>query len=344
MVLSYYLYSYPYKLLWIVADKIRKTKEVAFYCADPLDYEMFLPISKFLPNIKIIAKNKKTIEYLRKKNIQYAKMPSFPNVVIMARHMPYKFPVKKIIKIGFDHGLYQFKRWTAANNYNDFNIYFVSSDDQVETAKKLGIKTTKAIGYPKLDNAFNGLYDEKYLSDIKIKCKIDESKKTILFTSTWDVAGLSAIDKWVNNLDQLSAEYNILVTVHTWAKLKYKDYLRQNDKITFIGEHNTTPYLMISDLLIGDYSSIIGEFCAFDKPIITFKVPESERTIPEIIKLIKNISLQISSFDELTSAIKECIKDPDEKSEERKKANKLLFYKLDGEAGKRAALEIQNFF
>ncbi len=83
-------------------------------------------------------------------------MPSFPNIVIMARQTPYKFPVNKIVKIGFDHGLYQFKRWTSPKNYNGFDVYFVSSSDQVRIANSMGINTVKAIGYPKLDKAFNG--------------------------------------------------------------------------------------------------------------------------------------------------------------------------------------------
>ena len=343
MVLSYYLYNYPYKICWSLVNIFRGKKIISFYCADPLDYEMFLPIKKYLPDTHIIAKNKKTRKYLSERNIKYKRMPSFPNVVIMARQTPYKFPVKKIKRFGFDHGLYQFKRWTDKRNYNDFNIYFVSSDDQVQTSRKLGINTTKAIGYPKLDNAFNGFYDEKSLSDIKKKCKIDERKKIILFTTTWDVAGLSAIDKWINALDRLSVEYNVFVTVHTWIKQKYKELLRANKNITFIEDHNTTPYLMLSDILIGDYSSIIGEFCAFDKPIITFKVPESDRTIPEIITLIKSISLQVDNEDELFNAIKKCLKNPQEKSDARRKANKLLFYKLDGKAGERAASEIKKF-
>ena len=98
---------------------------------------------------------------------------------------------------------------------------------------------------------------------------------------------------------------------------------------------------MIADLLVGDYSSIIGEFCAFDKPIITFKVPDSDRTIPEIQQLLKNISIQVDNFEELKTAIIESLKNPDEKSEQRKEANKILFYKLDGQAGKRAADEIK---
>lgn len=341
MNLSYYLYKYPYKLFWNISNLLGKCDYVAFYCADPLDYEMFLHIVKYLPSIKIIAKNKKVKSYLKNKQIEYISLPAFPKAVIMGRQTPYKFPVKKIIKIGFDHGLYQFKRWTATKYYNWFNVYFVSSQKQVELAKKRGIKTTYAIGYPKLDNAFNGEYNEIYLNELKHKAKISPSKKTVIFTTTWNVAGLSAIDRWIDNLDTISEKYNVLVSVHTWTEEKYKKQLKNNPNIHFIEEYDATPYLMIADALVGDYSSIIGEFCAFNKPIITFKVPESDRTIPEIIELIKTISTQVNYFDELLSVIDKALINPKEKEAERIEANKLLFYKLDGKAGLRAAEKIK---
>ncbi len=100
---------------------------------------------------------------------------------------------------------------------------------------------------------------------------------------------------------------------------------------------------MIADIFVGDYSSIIGEFCAFDKPIITFKVPESDRTIPDVIKMIKDISIQINSFDQLNKAIEHSLKFPNEKSDQRKMANKILFDNLDGKAGYRAAIIINDF-
>ncbi len=138
MVFSYYLYKYPYKIIWHIKNKFGSTINLAFYCADPLDYEMFLPIAKYLPDLTVIASNSKTKKYLFEKGINFVSMPAFPKVVIMARQTPYKFPVDKIIKFGFDHGLYQFKRWTSARNYNGFDVYFVSSTEQRKNCKSAG--------------------------------------------------------------------------------------------------------------------------------------------------------------------------------------------------------------
>ena len=340
MTPAYYIYKYPYKLGWYIAKLLGKQHDLVFYCADPLDYEMFLPIQKYLPEVQIIAKNGKTRDYLDSKGIAYLRMPVFPKAVIMARHAPYKFSVKQIVKIGFDHGLYQFKRWTKPENYNRFNIYFVSSPEQVKIAKSLGITTTKAIGYPKLDNAFNGTYNESYLNKIKNELKLDKTKPTIIFTSTWNVDGLSALDRWIDRVEELTEKYNVLITVHTWTEKSKVEKLKAIKNAFFLDKFDVTTYIMISDVFIGDYNSLIGEACALDKPIITFRVPESPRSIKEVRDMISSISIQINTFDEIHSALEESLKNPNAKKAEREKANKIMYLALDGKAGKRAANEI----
>lgn len=337
MTPAYYIYKYPYKLGWLISKLLRKRKELVFYCADPLDYEMFIPINKHLHKIEIVAKNKKTRNYLKQKGIKYLRMPVFPKAVIMARHAPYKFPVKNIIKIGFDHGLYQFKRWTAPENYNCFDIYFVSSSEQVKTAETLGITTTNAIGYPKLDDAFNGTYSETYLNKIKDELNLDREKKTIIFTSTWNIDGLSALDRWIDKVEELTEKYNVLITVHTWTKKSKIDKLKAIKNTFFLDKFDVTPYLMIADVFIGDYNSLIGEACALDKPIITFRVLESKRSIKEITEMIESISIRIDEFDDLQDAIEQSINNPYELKHERENANEIMFLALDGNAGKRAA-------
>lgn len=341
MTPAYYIYKYPYKFGWYIAKLFKKNRSLVFYCADPLDYEMFLPIKKYLNNVDIVAKNKKTRDYLTKIGIKYLKMPVFPKAVIMARHAPYKFAVNQIVKIGFDHGLYQFKRWTSPENYNRFNAYFVSSEEQVKIAKSIGILTTKAIGYPKLDNAFNGIYNENYLNKLKKELNINPAKSTIIFTSTWNVDGLSALDKWIDRVGELSEKYNVLVTVHTWTEKSKIEKLKSTNGIIFLDKFDVTPFIMISDVFIGDYNSLIGEACALDKPIITFKVPESKRSIKEITQMIESISLRINDFDEIENAILRSVKNPSEKSKAREVANKTMYLALDGKAGERASFEIQ---
>jgi len=338
-----YIVPLYYKPLWSILKLFGLTSGVGFYCADPLDYEMFLPIKKNIDfPINFIAKNKKTRHFFKVNDIPYKRLPSFPDVVIMARQTAYKFPHKNIVKIGFDHGLYQFKRWTSTKYYNMFDVYFMSSENQVEIAKERGIRTAVAVGYPKLDQAFDGTYDEPALNKIKNDLNLDENKKTVIFTSTWNVDGLSALDRWVEKVGSLTDKYNILLTAHTWIEQKFIDIMKNTPGAVYLDEIDVTKYLLISDVFIGDYNSMIGEFCALNKPIITFRTPESSRSIPAVRELIASISIQIDRFDEVEEAIERCIANPDEFLEARKKANELIHYRLDGNAGMRAVDIIKN--
>lgn len=341
MPLAYYIYKYPYKLIWHILKTFRRKPKVVFYCADPIDFIIFKPVQKYLPEIPIVAKNKRTANYLKQNNIKYRKMPSFPDAVIMCRHAAHKFPERKIVKVGMRHGAYHFKRFTNPRNYNAFDLYLLTSSAELKFAKSLRISSAKAVGFPKLDSAFDGTYDNDYLINLKNNMNLDKNKKTVVFSATWDKSGMSAIDKWYNKLDRLSKLYNILVTVHPWTLKKYIQRLKSYSTIYFIESPDILPYLMIADVLVSDTSSIIGEFCALDKPIITFRAPLGKRSIPEIREMIKNISIQINDFEEIYDAIKRCLKNPMEKSPERKAANKIMFDNLDGKAGKRAAGEIE---
>jgi CDP-glycerol glycerophosphotransferase (TagB/SpsB family) len=342
MTIFDYLLPIIYKPLWSLQQKLQKTKDVAFYAADPLDYEMFLPILKHLDmDVIFIAKNAKTCSYFQQNNIPYIKYPFFPKAVIMGRHAAFKFPASRIVKIGFDHGLYQFKRWTKAKYYNQFDAYFVSSESQVESAKKLGITSVHAIGYPKLDKAFDGSIVKNDLSELREKLNLDPHKKTVIFTSTWDVGGLSALTKWIDRVHALTDTYNVLLTAHPWTKKHLLQKLKAVSGATFLPEADVTTYLMLADVFIGDYNSLIGEFCALDKPIITFRTPVSNRSVAAVRQMIAEISYQVDDFDDLPKAIEHCCKQPNEKSAERNQANKLLFKALDGKAGIRAADKIK---
>lgn len=342
MTIFDYLLPIFYKPVWAILQGLHKTDDIVFYAADPLDYEMFLPIQKHLDaSITFVARNAKTRAYFQNGKIPFKNYPVFPKMVIMGRHAAFKFPASKIIKIGFDHGLYQFKRWTKAKYYNQFDVYFVSSESQVENAKKHGITSVQAIGYPKLDKAFDGAISEHDLRSLRSKMHLDAKKKTVIFTSTWDIGGLSALTKWADRVHELVGKYNVLLTAHPWTKKTLLQKLINVPGAIFLPEADVTQYLMLADVFVGDYNSLIGEFCALDKPIITFKTPESKRSVVEVRQMLAEISEQVETFDEIPLAIQRCLAFPDEKSEARRQANQLLFLALDGNAGKRAAEAIE---
>lgn len=341
MVFSQYVIQIPYRSIWHILRKFRKNPKVIFYCADVLDYVVFEPVQKHLPLIPVVAKNKRVQHELKRHHIVSSVWPAFPQAVIMARHALHKFPESSMIKIGLRHGAYHFKRLIKAKKYNAFDLYLMTSKREVEVAEKMGIHGAKATGFPKLDPAFDGTYSAKRLDALRKKIISDPQKPILIFTSTWDQSGMSAIAEWVARLGELTGRYNILVTVHPWTSKHFVDVIKQTPGVYFISDKNVLPYLMLADMMIADTSSIIAEFCALNKPIITFNVPERNRSTPEVRKIIADMSIRIDRFEDLDHAIEQCLEKPDEKSEQRRRANEIFFLKLDGKAGERAATEIE---
>tara|TARA_R110001583_G_scaffold16041_5_gene65159 strand:- start:22234 stop:24060 length:1827 start_codon:yes stop_codon:yes gene_type:complete len=340
MVVSYYIIKYPYKLVWNILNFFKKRKEVVFYCANELDLEIFKNVKKHLKPISVVVRNKRIKNKLKTLGVKSRLMPVFPKAVIMCRQACYLFPESKIIRIGINHGAYHFKPFANVKGHNMFNQFFFSSAQEVKEAEQIGITSGVGVGFPKLDDAFNGTYDSTYLNNLKCKLNLNPNKKTILFSATWDGSDMSAVHLWYDKLNEFTSDYNVLVTVHIWTSDKYKNTIKRTSGISFIDTQNITPYIIISDICICDTSSIISEMCALNKPIVTFRVPVVKRTVPEVREIIKDISFQIEDFSELADGIEFSYKNSYQKQNQREIANKRMFEKLDGKSGERVASKI----
>jgi len=344
MRLSQYIINYPYQLAWTLSKLFNKKYQVDFYCGGYVDYICFRNIHKHLPEVRIVASHSKTQKELAAYGIKSVVYPTFPDMVIMARHSTPKYPVSRIVKIGMRHGAYHFKDFVAAHKYNAFDKFLLTSTHEVKQAEGKGIKSGIAVGFPKIDPMFNGEITTKDLLNLKEQLKLDSAKPTIIFTATWDRHGYSAVDNWISRVEELTVDYNVLVTVHHWLSPKKKEALASYRSIKYVTDKDILPYLMISDVMIADISSIIAEFCALNKPIITFRIPETRRFTSEIIKMLDEISFRIDNFDELKGALTVAIRQPNLHSDKRNYYNQIMFDELDGQASLRALKVIQELW
>lgn len=338
MVFSELIIKLPYSIIWYIVTFFRKDKIVAFYAENELDFECFKNDYKHLKNIKIIAKNNKVKNDLLKHNIKADTYPSFPNVIIMARHSIHKFPAKNIIKIGIKHGIYHFKTFISAKKFNRFDLYFMTSEYENNEAKAIGITNSISGSFPKLDE----LFDDKIIKTYE-NAKKKYQKKILLFTATWDKSGLSAVEKWYDKLEILTKEYEIFVTLHPWIDEKYKSKIKSNNKIKLIEDYNVNKYLYLADVLIGDTSSIIGEYFALNKPIISFNIQAKGRLKENIINMLDDISYRINDFDEINPTLTNIWKEGNKKLVNYSKYQEILFDLPLGNAGEKRAKLIEEF-
>ena len=344
MVLSYYLLKIPYTVIWEVRELLNLNKDVMLYCANALDYQIFTPVQKHLPPLKVIAKDKKAQQELAAIGVKSKVYPVFPKGVIMCRQAGYKFPASRMKKVGMRHGAYTFKPFANTKGYNLLDHFYMTSSREVERAEAVGITCARAVGFPKLDPMFDGSVDDSQLQTLAQNAGLDDNKPTLLFTATWNDSGVSAISHWYDKLAGLTADYNILVTVHPWTKDEIKQTIKNTPQVFFIDTADIVPYIQLADVCIGDTSSVLAECCALEKDMVTFAVDDGKRTVQEVKQLIKEFSIQIDSFDQLQDAIKQALTRPQHLAQARDKANKIMFDQLDGKAGLRAANYLKELF
>jgi len=342
MILSAVLYHYPYCWLWRLNRRRRSGNRLVFYCADPIDVVIFLRLRPMLPPMEVVARGRATMTFLNRLKIVYRRWPVFPDLVIMCRHAAHRFPSPAIVKFGLRHGIYHFKKFTAAANYNAFDRYFVSSQTEAAEAQAAGIKSVQATGFPKLDPAFSGEYGPERLDEIRRRCGLRPELPVVLFSATYPQSGMSAIDRWKGRLSGLTGRYNILVSVHPWTPKGLKQTLRRTPSIRFIEEYDILPYLLLADVVISDTSSLIGEACCMDKPLVTFRVPDTDRSLPEISRLLAEISIRIEGFEELPAALEISLREDPHRVSRRQTVGRLCDV-TDGTASRRTVEAIRQY-
>jgi CDP-ribitol ribitolphosphotransferase len=129
-------------------------------------------------------------------------------------------------------------------------------------------------GWPKLDVYGKQLH--KFDEDAKRLKEKYKAEKIILFAPTFSPS-LTCAPFLGSELEDLATNksYLIVIKFHDLMSedliYKYKKITEKNRNILFIEERNIIKYLLISDLMISDTSSVVYEFLLLDKPVITYK-------------------------------------------------------------------------
>ncbi|MDD3806632.1 MAG: CDP-glycerol glycerophosphotransferase family protein [Candidatus Marinimicrobia bacterium] len=349
MVFSSYFNKIPYVIMWYIAKHRKRLINCVAYCAEPLDYFILAPVINYLDRPCVfVAKNRETANFLKKRGYSPLKMPVFPETVLMARHSAWKFPVKSIHRFGFRHGPYHFKTFTSPKNYHAFTLFFLTSPTEEKEAREVGIKNGVAIGYPKLDPAFDGTWTqsegtrESPLEIFRRKTFPNNHNPILLFSATWDKSGMSAINLWYHRLTELTHDFKVCVTLHPWMSKKIYDTIQKMSDVYLVSQDNLLPVMLLADLTISDTSSIIGEFIALDKRIITFKSHEAPRKPKELEDILQKAGYGVETFEELKKVLLTYLSGDDPYQESRRELRDMMFCNL-GTAGKKAAEIINKY-
>jgi len=161
-------------------------------------------------------------------------------------------------------------------------------------------------GWPKLD--VYGKEHTQYNAYKKELLEIHNAKKIILYAPTFSPK-LTSAPFLIEHIKQLASnpEYMILLKFHPLMSQQWIDVYQgladSNSNIIYQTEKNIIKFLLVSDLLISDTSSVIYEFLLLDKPVITFNNIsknihwENSNDYNQLVSLVKN-NLEVDPFAE----------------------------------------------
>ena len=88
---------------------------------------------------------------------------------------------------------------------------------------------------------------------------------------------------------------------------------------------------------------LVAEFCALNKPIITFRLSAAKRYPAELEQILDAVSIRINYFEELNKVLTDITLRGDSKKEERARYTDTMFAELNGRHAEIMAAEIRMF-
>ncbi|WP_299112944.1 CDP-glycerol glycerophosphotransferase family protein [uncultured Winogradskyella sp.] len=151
-------------------------------------------------------------------------------------------------------------------------------------------------GWPKLDVYYKN--DNELTKEKKSLLKKYNTKTIILYAPTFSPK-LTSAPHLLEEIKSLAEnkDYLILFKFHPlmaeeWIT-KYKELAEVTDNIVYQNEKDITKFLIISDIILSDTSSVVYEFLLLDKPAITFN-SISSNIVWKDLKTYENLSNEVS--------------------------------------------------
>ncbi|MEK4150854.1 CDP-glycerol glycerophosphotransferase family protein [Carnobacterium sp. FSL E2-0243] len=203
------------------------------------------------------------------------------------------------------------------------------------------------LGLPRIDCLFDSKEVEKQTTKIKAKYKI-EGKKILLYSPTWRNYD---IKEYTSNLYQELGALNEYLKETDWIMIYRPHYisgifeeqkLKEYDNILVITsetEPDVQPFLMASDVLMTDYSSIYLDFLVLNRPIIFLGFDysyyaENRGLEIDYANYIETPGIKVSTFEETQKYLEE-LKEKDDYQSRREEAQQLFYEYLDGQSSQR---------
>lgn len=157
-----------------------------------------------------------------------------------------------------------------------FDLYLTQgpyfTDRFKNLAKKFKDFDVTETGWSKLDLLFQ--HKQSYSKEKQNLLKEHNAKRIVLYAPTFSPSLTSAIALQDEIFELADNDTLLLIKFHDLMDKKiisdYKTVCEKTVNTEIVSDNNIIKYLILSDLMISDTSSVVYEFLLLDKPVITF--------------------------------------------------------------------------
>ncbi len=203
------------------------------------------------------------------------------------------------------------------------------------------------VGWPKLDALVNGLFQR---DEVLSRLRLNPERLTVLYAPSHTIhSSLYTMGEEVIETVK-KMRLNLIIKLHdllydpTRNPINWQERLSRHEGngVAIVRDYDVCPYLVASDILISDASSVANEFTLLDRPIVFLDCPdliEAYRKTVDLETWGRKIGYTVKDSKQLAAALRQAIETPQEHSPIRTAAAQDIFYK-PGTATDRVVREI----
>ena len=191
-------------------------------------------------------------------------------------------------------------------------------------------------GYPKADCLVDGSLRREAIA---ARLGLDGSRPTVIYAPTWsDRSSLNTVGEQVITV-LADARLNVIVKLHACSYtdrgsggIDWRERLRSyaaRPNVCVVDDADASPYLVASDLLVTDHSTVGFEFMVLDRPVVVLHQPaliDHARINPEKVALLQSAARVVHDIGQLHEAVHDELRWPARLSPKRRQVAGDLFH------------------
>jgi glycosyltransferase involved in cell wall biosynthesis len=207
------------------------------------------------------------------------------------------------------------------------------------------------VGFPKTDALVNEQGDPRQRA---AALGLDPSRPTVIYAPTFSAASSLGLAGEAIVRALLGADVNVIAKLHDRSldpdpkyhhgvdwHARLRDAFGSRREFLFAAGGDSTPYVLASEVMVTDHSSVGFEFCALDRPLILFDAPallKTARINPEKAALLRSAAVVVSDPSALPGAVREALGAPAMRAAERRRAAADVFFAPGSATGRALGL------